>query len=64
MSNIIDHDFEHFSTLTHEEIYKHLLEIKREMCWLENTVSLTMDQWQIFNDVKNNIKSLLGVKNV
>lgn len=64
MNNTTDHNFEYLSTLTHEEIYKHLLEIKREICWLENAVSLTKDQWQIFHDVKNNVKSLFGDKHV
>lgn len=52
--------FEHFSTLTHEEIYNELTRIKYDLCWLDEDICLTKSQRELFVDIKNRVKTMLG----
>lgn len=62
MDTKLDLDFESFSKLTHEEIYSDLQKIKSNICWMENQINLTKDQWEMFYTIKNSLKHLLGVR--
>lgn len=62
MNSKTDHNFEEFSKLSHEEIYSDLLKIKQNLCWLDDQISLTKDQWEMFYTIKNSVKHLIGTR--
>ena len=45
---------------TIEQIYEELYQIKRELSWLDDSLALTKDQRQTFNDINARVKKLLG----
>lgn len=45
---------------TIEQIYEELYQIKRELSWLDDSLALTKDQRQTFNDINARVKRLLG----
>lgn len=47
-------------TLT--QIYDELHQIKRDIDWLDDNISLTKDQRQLFNDIHSRVKKLLGTR--
>lgn len=45
---------------TLNQIYDELHQIKRDIDWLDDNISLTKDQRQLFNDIHSRVKKLLG----
>lgn len=45
---------------TLEEIYEELYQIKRDLAFLEDEISLTKKQRSIYNDIDARVKKLLG----
>lgn len=50
------------SQFTLEQIYDELYYIKRDLAWLDDSISLTKDQRQIYNDINSRVKKLLGCR--
>lgn len=50
------------SQFTLEQIYDELHQIKRDLDWLDDSISLTKDQRQIYNDINSRVKKLLGCR--
>jgi|688.fasta_scaffold17628_6 hypothetical protein len=50
------------SQFTLEQIYDELYQIKRDLDWLDDSISLTKDQRQIYNDINTRVKKLLGCR--
>lgn len=50
------------SEFTLEQIYDELYQIKRDLDWLDDSISLTKDQRQIYNDINTRVKKLLGCR--
>lgn len=56
----MDQNFERFSKLPPGDVFLQLQTIKQELCWLDDTIALTKDQRQLFSDINNRVKDLLG----
>ena len=54
------HLLDSVSKFTLEEIHSELYQIKKDLIWLDSTIALTRDQRQIYNDINNRVKKLLG----
>nr|QMP83209.1 MAG: hypothetical protein [Caudoviricetes sp.] len=50
------------SQFTLEQIHHELYQIKRDLDWLDDSISLTKDQRQIYNDINTRVKKLLGCR--
>ena len=50
------------SQFTLEQIYDELHQIKRDLDWLDDSISLTRSQRQIYNDINSRVKKLLGCR--
>lgn len=48
------------SQFTLEQIYDELYQIKRDLDWLDDSISLTKSQRQIYSDITVRVKKLLG----
>lgn len=57
-----DIEYKKFCQISHEELYEELKKIKTHLCWLEEQVSLTKDQWNIFISIKTTLKNLFVCK--
>lgn len=53
---------EALQTLSYSQIYDELYKIKLNLYWMENQVSLTKEQWEMFNVIKNSVRQMLGCK--
>lgn len=56
----MEQNFKHFTALEPTEVYKELQAIKRDLGWLDDDIALTKQQREIFCDIKNRVKNLLG----
>lgn len=54
------HLLDSVSKFTLEEIHSELYQIKRDLNWLNDTVALTKDQRELWIDINNRVKKLLG----
>ncbi len=50
------------SQFTLQQIYDELHQIKRDLDWLDDSISLTRSQRQIYNDINSRVKKLLGCR--
>ena len=50
------------SQFTIQQIYDELYLIKRDLAWLDDSIALTKDQRQIYNDINSRVKKLLGCR--
>ena len=48
------------SQFTIEQIHEELYQIRKELCWLDESVALTKDQRQLFCDIKTRVNKILG----
>lgn len=56
------HLIDKVSQFTSEQIYDELYNIKRDLDWLENEISLTNSQRELWVDINKRVKKLLGCR--
>lgn len=56
------HLIDKVSQFTLEQIYDELYEIKRDLNFLDDSISLTKSQREIYNDINTRVKKLLGCR--
>jgi len=56
------HLIDKVSHFTLEQIYDELHEIKKDLNFLDESISLTKTQRQIYNDINSRVKKLLGCR--
>jgi hypothetical protein len=56
------HLIDKVSQFTLEQIYDELYNIKRDLDWLDDSISLTKSQREIYNDINTRVKKLLGCR--
>lgn len=54
------HLIDKVTEFTLSQIYDELHLIKKDIDWLNDNISLTNDQRQLFNDINSRVKKLLG----
>jgi hypothetical protein len=56
MENLINN----VTKFTIEQIHEELYHIQKDLNWLDDSIALTNDQRQLYNDIKNRVKKVLG----
>ncbi len=56
------HLLDKVSQFTLEQIYDELYEIKRDLNFLDETISLTKSQRELYNDINSRVRKLLGCR--
>lgn len=56
------HLLDSVSKFTIQQIYDELYLIKRDLAWLDDSIALTKDQRQIYNDINSRVRKLLNCR--